>query len=207
MKTLQSLLLSTVAAVAGYAAELAPTADRPDRPIPQRERGAMPPEGPRPAERGPGAPRMPNLKREKVTHLGVGVAPAGPNLAAQLGFAPNTGLVVNEVAPESPAQERIKAHDVLVELDGRDGGAVALVVSDDGPGMPEEVRARFAPGTTTIRVHPFAADAPEGWEPTLDHEHVDHVWLSPGAAEERLFYPEPRRAVRAAFAEIGRAHV
>jgi len=62
---------------------------------------------------------MPNLKREKVTHLGVGVAPAGPSLAAQLGLAPNTGLVVNEVAPESPAQERIKAHDVLVELDGQ----------------------------------------------------------------------------------------
>ncbi len=67
-------------------------------------------------------------------------------------------------------------------------------------GDPEPVRARFQPGTESITVHPFAADAPRAWEPTLDDEHVDHAWLTADEAVARLRYPEPREAVRRAAA-------
>ena len=74
----------------------------------------------------------------------------------------------------------------------------------DGPlaydlsGDPESVRERFPAGTEQIVVWPHVADAPEGWEPTLDSEHVDHRWLCLDDAGELLHYPEPREAVRRA---------
>lgn len=67
-------------------------------------------------------------------------------------------------------------------------------------GDPASVRERFAPGTTHVTVHVFAVDAPEGWEPTLDEEHVDHRWLPESEAVALLHYPEPREAVRRAAA-------
>lgn len=74
------------------------------------------------------------------------------------------------------------------------GEAVAYDVSGD----PESVRERFAPGTTTITVWPFVAEAAPGWEPVLDAEHVEHRWLDADAAVALLHYPEPREAVRRA---------
>jgi 8-oxo-dGTP pyrophosphatase MutT (NUDIX family) len=68
----------------------------------------------------------------------------------------------------------------------------------DLAGDPEEVRARFPEGTERITVWPFVADAPAGWEPVLDHEHVEARWLDQAAAVALLHYPEPREAVRRA---------
>jgi 8-oxo-dGTP pyrophosphatase MutT (NUDIX family) len=76
--------------------------------------------------------------------------------------------------------------------------ALGKPLAYDLAGDPESARARFAPGTTTITVWPFVADAPPGWEPTLDDEHVDHCWLDADAAVALLRYPEPREAVRRA---------
>jgi dATP pyrophosphohydrolase len=45
------------------------------------------------------------------------------------------------------------------------------------------------------RVHPFLAEAPRGWEPTLDDEHADYRWCSRDEADALLAYPEPRAAV------------
>lgn len=115
-KTRSLLLLGTISATLGFAAELAPTADRPNRPSGYQNRIASPSERPKLAER---MPAPPNARRVKATHLGVGVAPSGPSLAAQLGLAPNTGLVVTNVEPNSPANEKIRPHDVLVEIDGQ----------------------------------------------------------------------------------------
>jgi dATP pyrophosphohydrolase len=47
-----------------------------------------------------------------------------------------------------------------------------------------------------MRVHPFVVEAPAGWEPTLNEEHVDYRWLDEESAVELLEFPEPRRAVR-----------
>jgi dATP pyrophosphohydrolase len=68
----------------------------------------------------------------------------------------------------------------------------------DPSGDPESVRERFPAGTERIVVWAYVADAPAGWEPTLDDEHVAHRWLAADAAVGLLHYPEPREAVRRA---------
>ena len=60
---------------------------------------------------------------------------------------------------------------------------------------PPEVRARFASGVAEIAVFAFAAEAPAGWEPTLDEEHVGYRWCTRDEALSLLRYPEPRDAV------------
>jgi dATP pyrophosphohydrolase len=61
---------------------------------------------------------------------------------------------------------------------------------------PPEVRARFASDVTEVAVTAFAAEAPPGWEPTLNTEHVGHRWCSADDAVELLRYPEPQDGVR-----------
>ena len=73
-------------------------------------------------------------------------------------------------------------------------------VTYDLSGDPESVRERFPAGTERIVVWPYVADAPPGWEPTLDEEHVEHRWLTVDDAVHLLHYPEPREAVRRAAA-------
>ncbi len=53
----------------------------------------------------------------------------------------------------------------------------------------------------TVRVDAFVAQAPPGWEPVLDEEHVSYRWCAAAEAVELLAYEEPRVAVRAAVAE------
>jgi 8-oxo-dGTP pyrophosphatase MutT (NUDIX family) len=59
-----------------------------------------------------------------------------------------------------------------------------------------EVRARFADDVTVIEVTGFAAEAPPGWDPTLDDEHVGFRWCSAGEAVALLRYPEAQDVVR-----------
>ena len=82
----------------------------------------------------------------------------------------------------------------------RDLGLEASYATAD---EPEELRVRFPPGTTTVSLHACLAQAPEGWEPDLDDEHVDHRWLAVDDAVELLFWPEPREAVRLAHGVPG----
>jgi len=46
-----------------------------------------------------------------------------------------------------------------------------------------------------IHVEAFVADAPAGWEPTLDWEHDKYIWCGPGPATKLLYWPEPRAIV------------
>ena len=73
-------------------------------------------------------------------------------------------------------------------------------LSYDLSGDPESARERFPAGTTEIAVWAYVAEAPAGWEPVLDAEHVDHRWLDADGAVALLRYPEPREAVRMAAA-------
>ncbi len=91
----------------------------------------------------------------------------------------------------------------LREETGLDGTALAGLglelaysLADD----PPDVRARFPPGTETVAVHAFLAEAPPGWEPVLDAEHDAYRWCTADEAVALLAYPEPREAVRAAEA-------
>ena len=56
-------------------------------------------------------------EKELVTFLGVETSPVSPALTAQLGLQDGAGLVVNRVAPDSPAAGALKVHDVLLKLD------------------------------------------------------------------------------------------
>jgi dATP pyrophosphohydrolase len=63
---------------------------------------------------------------------------------------------------------------------------------------PAAVRARFAPDVERVSLSVYLATAPAGWEPVLDHEHVEHRWLPAPEAVELLYWPEPKQAVHAA---------
>ena len=56
-------------------------------------------------------------EKELVTFLGVETSPTSPVLSAQLGLQDGTGLVVNHLAPDSPAAGALQA-----ELDCSRGG-------------------------------------------------------------------------------------
>ncbi len=71
---------------------------------------------------------------------------------------------------------------------------LSYLLGDDS----EEIRARFEPGTERVTLHGFVADAPRGWEPVLDDEHVEARWLPADVAEAILAYPEPQQMLRAA---------
>jgi len=63
---------------------------------------------------------------------------------------------------------------------------------------PPAIRARYGPGIETVTVHAFVADAPAGWEPTLDAEHDLHRWCDLAEALALLPYATTRDAVRGA---------
>jgi len=78
-------------------------------------------QGPRPAAVGvEGHPITRSgqpLEKEIVTFLGVETAPVSETLGSQLGLAKDSGLVVINVIPDSPAANALKQHDVLVKFD------------------------------------------------------------------------------------------
>ena len=52
------------------------------------------------------------------------------------------------------------------------------------------------PEGSKVAMHAFMAEAPLGWEPILNEEHVEYRWCSVADADALLAYPEPRDAVR-----------
>jgi dATP pyrophosphohydrolase len=65
---------------------------------------------------------------------------------------------------------------------------------------PPAIRARYGPGIETVTVHAFVADAPAGWEPTLDAEHDVYRWCALENAIELIAYDTARAALRAGAA-------
>lgn len=47
-----------------------------------------------------------------------------------------------------------------------------------------------------VQVRAFLADAPPGWEPTLDYEHDEYRWCAQEAAAELVYWPEPQAILR-----------
>ncbi len=60
----------------------------------------------------------------------------------------------------------------------------------------EEWEPRYSPDAPPVTVDCFVADAPAGWEPTLNDEHDEYRWCWAEEAERLLFWPEPRELVR-----------
>jgi 8-oxo-dGTP pyrophosphatase MutT (NUDIX family) len=62
--------------------------------------------------------------------------------------------------------------------------------------VEERFRHLYAPGEYTVMVASFAVEAPQGWEPTLNHEHDDYRWCSLRDALELLHWPEVKAGLR-----------
>ena len=88
--------------------------------------------------------------------------------------------------------------------EGEEPRAAARRELDEESGLADPLRFEAVPlelhytrpEGLVVRVHPFLAEAPPGWEPVLNDEHVDYRWCSAADANELLAYPEPRSAVR-----------
>lgn len=132
--------------------------------------------------------------------------PHGPEYLVLLRSPENQGywhLVAGGVEwGEEPAAAAVRE---LAEETGLEAPvhALPLDLSYELADEPEPLRRRFPPGTKRVQVGWFRAEAPPGWEPVLDDEHVDLRWCSQRAARELLHWPEPREAVRVAHAAIG----
>jgi len=119
---------------------------------------------PPPPHRGhhpmPAGPR----EMESVTFLGIASEPANPVLTDQLGLPDGTGLVVTMVAPDSPATNVLKRHDVLVRLDDQiliEQRQLARLVRNHKDG--DEVTLTFIRGgkETTAKVKLSKHDVPK----------------------------------------------
>jgi 8-oxo-dGTP pyrophosphatase MutT (NUDIX family) len=53
-----------------------------------------------------------------------------------------------------------------------------------------------------VTLHAYSVEAFPDWEPVLNDEHVEYVWLAEDEAVQRLAYPEPREAVRAVARQL-----
>ena len=53
-----------------------------------------------------------------------------------------------------------------------------------------------------VTVYSFAAEAPVGWEPTLNEEHDEYRWTTIEEAVALLHWPEAREAVRRLAARL-----
>jgi lipoyl(octanoyl) transferase len=106
-------------------------------------------------------------------------------------------LVSGGLEPEETP--RVAAERELIEETGLKAQVRELPVAlsysllDD----PPAIRARYGPGIETVTVHPFVADAPAGWEPTLDAEHDVYHWCGLDEALELMAYDTARDALRA----------
>ena len=68
-----------------------------------------------------------------------------------------------------------------------------------------QYRRLYAPGEYTVTVASYAAEAPAGWEPTLNHEHSEYRWCSLEDGLALLYWPEARTALRALALRLGAA--
>jgi len=64
-------------------------------------------------------------------------------------------------------------------------------------------RDEYPRGVDVVELETYVADAPDDWEPTLNEEHSAHRWCAAPLAEEVLFWPEAKAAVRAMVVQKG----
>jgi len=103
------------------------------------------------------------------------------------------GLEADETSREAAQRELLEETGLRAEV-RQVPVALSYSLRDD----PPAIRARYAPGVETVTVHAFVADAPEGWEPTLDAEHDVHRWCDLDEALSLLPYDTTQKAVQAA---------
>jgi dihydroneopterin triphosphate diphosphatase len=60
----------------------------------------------------------------------------------------------------------------------------------------------YPPDLHEVTTYSFAAEAPAGWEPTLNEEHDEYRWATVDEAVALLHWPEAREAVRRLAARL-----
>ena len=85
---------------------------------------------------------------------------------------------------------------------------VALVDLELMQGYEVEAQFRhlYAPGEYKVSIASYAAEAPAGWEPTLNHEHDAYRWCSVADAIALAHWPEVKQGIRAVADRLGLPH-
>ncbi len=154
------------------------------------------------------------LGLESVTFLGIETRPADATLAEQLNLPKNTGLIVRNIVPDSPAASVLKPNDVLVRLDDqvlieqrqlsvlvrnhRDGDEVALTYIRGGKEATAKVKLakhevpKMALMDAGPGIQPFAMlQDDEAMPPGFGREDMDRVLAlidngQPGPQQRRI---------------------
>jgi lipoyl(octanoyl) transferase len=106
------------------------------------------------------------------------------------------GLEPDETPREAAERELLEETGLRSELRELPVSLTYSLLDD-----PPAIRVRYAPSVETVTVHAFVAEAPAGWEPTLDAEHDVHRWCDLDEAVSLFPYETTRKAVRAAAKE------
>jgi 8-oxo-dGTP pyrophosphatase MutT (NUDIX family) len=77
----------------------------------------------------------------------------------------------------------------LREETGLEAIVVDLEVTQTYP-LSLEQRVEYTPGITEVTIQNFTAEAPPGWEPTLNEEHDGYRWCTVADAIALAHWPE-----------------
>ena len=89
-----------------------------------------------------------------------------------------------------------------------ESGLIGAALLDLGPPatypITSELRQRYdyPADLHEVTAYSFAAEAPAGWEPTLNEEHDEYRWATVEEAVTLLHWPEAREAVRRLAARL-----
>jgi 8-oxo-dGTP pyrophosphatase MutT (NUDIX family) len=100
--------------------------------------------------------------------------------AARRELLEETGFAVEHLPPAEPAVEFLYA-------------------------LSEETADRqqlYEPGIVEVHVDCFIVDAPDDWEPMLDHEHDGYRWVAAAEAADELYWPDTANALRRLLASF-----
>ncbi len=115
-------------------------------------------------------------------------------------YRPGPEFLVALRSPERHGYWNLVAGGVE-EGEGPGAAAIRELAEESGLTDPQRFEAiplvlgYVRPEGMRIAMHAFLAEAPAGFEPVLNEEHVDYRWCSAEQADELLAYPEPREAV------------
>jgi membrane-associated protease RseP (regulator of RpoE activity) len=122
----------------------------------------------------PGQPKILNPKREKGPWIGIAMEPVQDVVRAQLSLAPGEGVVINHVAPQSPAAKAgLEPNDILLRFEDQ------IIVE---PGQLKKLIAMKKPGDTVKLTFLRKAERKESSATLVEHEiepfeHGPMQWL------------------------------